>query len=50
MRLRQRRRDGRYPRPLCQANVEVYLGQINKPYGTKFDIPVLYGSLLMTMA
>jgi heterodisulfide reductase subunit B len=35
---------------LCQANVEVYQGQINKHYGTKFDIPVLYYSQLMTLA
>jgi heterodisulfide reductase subunit B len=38
------------PCPLCQANVEVYQGQINKRYGTKFDIPVLYYSQLMTLA
>ncbi|MEW5771764.1 MAG: CoB--CoM heterodisulfide reductase iron-sulfur subunit B family protein [Pseudomonadota bacterium] len=38
------------PCPLCQANVEVYQGQINKKYGTKFDIPVLYYSQLMTLA
>ncbi|MDP2834818.1 MAG: hypothetical protein Q8Q28_16275 [Pseudomonadota bacterium] len=38
------------PCPLCQANVEVYQGSINKKYGTKFDIPVLYYSQLMTLA
>jgi len=38
------------PCPLCQANVEVYQGQINKRYGTKFEIPVLYYSQLMTLA
>jgi len=38
------------PCPLCQANVEVYQGQINKKYGTKFNIPVLYYSQLMTLA
>jgi len=36
--------------PSSQANVEVYQGQINKTYGTKFDIPVLYYSQLMTLA
>ncbi len=38
------------PCPLCQANVEVYQGQINKRYGTKFNIPVLYYSQLMVVA
>ena len=38
------------PCPLCQANVEVYQGAINKKYGTKFKIPVLYYSQLMTLA
>jgi len=38
------------PCPLCQANVEVYQGQINKRYGTKFDIPVMYYSQLMVVA
>mgnify|MGYP001617554375 FL=1 len=31
-------------------NVEVYQGQINKKYGTKFNIPVTYYSQLMTVA
>ena len=38
------------PCPLCQANVEIYQGHINKKYGTKFHIPVLYYSQLMTVA
>lgn len=38
------------PCPLCQANVEIYQGDINKRYGTKFNIPVLYYSQLMTIA
>ncbi len=38
------------PCPLCQANVEVYQGQINKRYGTKFNLPVLYYSQLMVVA
>ncbi|MDO9466553.1 MAG: heterodisulfide reductase, partial [Thiobacillus sp.] len=36
--------------PLCQAKVEIYQGQINKRYGTKFDIPVMYYSQLMVVA
>jgi heterodisulfide reductase subunit B len=38
------------PCPLCQANVEIYQGDVNKRYGTKFNIPVLYYSQLMTIA
>jgi heterodisulfide reductase subunit B len=38
------------PCPLCQANTEVYQGQINKKYGTKFQMPVLYYSQLLTLA
>lgn len=38
------------PCPVCQMNVEIYQGQINKRYGTKFDIPVTYYSQLMTVA
>ena len=38
------------PCPLCQANTEVYQGQINKKYGTKFNMPVLYYSQLMAIA
>jgi len=38
------------PCPLCQANVEIYQGQINKTYGTKFNMPVVYYSQLMTLA
>ncbi len=38
------------PCPLCQANVEIYQGHVNKKYGTKFHIPVLYYSQLMTVA
>jgi heterodisulfide reductase subunit B len=38
------------PCPLCQANTEVYQGQINKKYGTKFNMPVLYYSQLMVLA
>ena len=38
------------PCPLCQANVEIYQTDINKKYGTKFNIPVTYYSQLMTVA
>jgi heterodisulfide reductase subunit B len=38
------------PCPVCQMNVEVYQGQINKKYGTKFNIPVVYYSQLMAVA
>ncbi|HMA31451.1 MAG TPA: CoB--CoM heterodisulfide reductase iron-sulfur subunit B family protein [Casimicrobiaceae bacterium] len=38
------------PCPLCQANVEVYQSEINKKQGTKFAMPVLYYSQLLTIA
>lgn len=38
------------PCPLCQANVEVYQSEINKKQGTKFAMPVLYYSQLLTVA
>ena len=38
------------PCPLCQANVEVYQSEINRKHGTKFAMPVLYYSQLMTVA
>lgn len=38
------------PCPVCQMNVEVYQGQINQKYGTKFKMPVVYYSTLMTVA
>jgi len=38
------------PCPLCQANVEIYQSQINKRHGTRFNMPVLYYSQLMTVA
>ncbi|HPD18807.1 MAG TPA: CoB--CoM heterodisulfide reductase iron-sulfur subunit B family protein [Candidatus Goldiibacteriota bacterium] len=28
--------------PLCQMNLEAYQGAINKKYGTKFNVPILY--------
>jgi heterodisulfide reductase subunit B len=38
------------PCPLCQANVEIYQGEVNKRFGTKFNIPVTYYSQLITVA
>jgi heterodisulfide reductase subunit B len=38
------------PCPLCQANVEIYQDQINAKYGTKFDMPVVYYSQLISVA
>ncbi len=38
------------PCPVCQMNVEVYQDQINATYGTKFQIPVVYYSTLMSVA
>ena len=38
------------PCPLCQANVEIYQDQINSTYGTKFNMPVVYYSSLMSIA
>jgi len=38
------------PCPLCQANVEIYQDQINETYGSKFNMPVVYYSTLMSVA
>lgn len=38
------------PCPVCQMNTEVYQEQINQKYGTKFNIPVVYYSTLMSVA
>ena len=38
------------PCPLCQQNVEMYQDAINKKFGTKFNIPVLFYSQLMAVA
>ncbi len=38
------------PCPLCQANVEIYQDQINATYGTKFNMPVVYYSQLISVA
>ena len=38
------------PCPLCQQNVEMYQGAINKKFGTDFNIPVVFYSQLMAVA
>ena len=38
------------PCPLCQTNVEMYQDQINKQFGTDFNIPVVFYSQLMAVA
>ena len=38
------------PCPLCQMNTEIYQDQINAKYGTKFNMPVVYYSQLMSVA
>jgi heterodisulfide reductase subunit B len=38
------------PCPVCQMNVEVYQEQINETHGTKFKMPVVYYSTLMSVA
>ena len=38
------------PCPVCQMNTEVYQEQINAKYGTKFKMPVVYYSTLLSVA
>lgn len=38
------------PCPLCQANVEIYQDQINARFGSKFNMPVVYYSQLISVA
>lgn len=38
------------PCQLCQANVEIYQSEINKKQGTRFAMPVVYYSQLMSVA
>jgi len=38
------------PCPVCQMNVEVYQGMINKKFNKKYNIPVMYYSQLMAVA
>ena len=36
--------------PMCNVNLEVYQGQVNREFGTDFSIPVMYFTQLMGMA
>jgi heterodisulfide reductase subunit B2 len=36
--------------PLCQMNLDVYQNRINKTYGTKFQLPIVYFTQLMGLA
>jgi len=36
--------------PLCQMNLDVYQGKVNKLFGTKFNLPVLYFTQLIGLA
>ena len=36
--------------PLCQTNLECYQGEVNRTYGTSFEVPVLYFTQLLGLA
>jgi heterodisulfide reductase subunit B len=36
--------------PLCQVNLELYQGEVNREHGTDFQMPVMYFTQLMGMA
>jgi heterodisulfide reductase subunit B len=36
--------------PLCQVNLECYQGQVNREFGTDFNLPVLYFTQLLGLA
>ncbi|RYD03795.1 disulfide reductase [Desulforamulus aquiferis] len=38
------------PCPLCQLNLDAYQVKVNKTYGTKFNMPVLFFTQLMAVA
>ncbi len=38
------------PCPLCQANVEIYQDEINAKFNSKFEMPVVYYSQLISVA
>jgi len=38
------------PCPLCQTNVEIYQDEISKKFGSKFEMPVVYYSQLISVA
>jgi heterodisulfide reductase subunit B len=36
--------------PMCQLNLDAYQAQVNRAYGTDFDLPILYFTQLMGLA
>ena len=36
--------------PMCQLNLDAYQSQVNRAYGTSFDLPILYFTQLMGLA
>ncbi|MDA8211455.1 MAG: CoB--CoM heterodisulfide reductase iron-sulfur subunit B family protein [Clostridia bacterium] len=38
------------PCPLCQPNLDMRVAQVNKKYGTNFDLPIFYFTELMALA
>ena len=36
--------------PLCHMNLDVYQGKVNRLFGTKYKIPILYFSQLIGLA
>ena len=36
--------------PLCHINLEAYQGNVNKLFGTEFNIPILYFTQLLGLA
>ncbi len=36
--------------PMCQLNLDAYQGQVNRHFGTQFNIPVLYFTQMMGLA
>jgi len=38
------------PCPLCKLNVEIYQDEINKKFGSNFDMPMVYYCQLISVA
>jgi len=38
------------PCPLCQLNLDAFLGKVNRRFGTSFNLPVLYFTQLIGLA
>jgi heterodisulfide reductase subunit B len=36
--------------PMCQLNLDAYQSQVNRAYGTDFELPILYFTQLMGLA